>query len=167
MAYSLLPTGTLFLDEVANFRLTLQADYYARFKKAINGLAAHLASGRISAHLRHEPRPESRRGKGEFRLDFYHRMCARAATCHRCATAAGHSGLGAALLKANGQESENIEFRSCGPDFLKTRDYPGNIVNCVILVLRIAQRHVDRTITAGAIPEEDRSEHRCSTSRLA
>jgi transcriptional regulator with GAF, ATPase, and Fis domain len=160
-ALALAHKGTLFLDEVGELPLGLQAELLRavqeRAYKPVGSNTWRRADFRLVCATNRDLKKEE--ANGNFRLDFYHRIA-----CSHCHLPALRERRGDILPLARHFLNEALGADHAGfdpavEDYLVTRDYPGNIRELRHLVLRIARRHVGTgPITPGAIPEEDRAE---------
>jgi len=159
--FALAHKGTLFLDEVGELPLALQAELLRaiqeRSYKRVGSNTWNQVEFRLVCATNRDLKLEEE--KGNFRLDFYHRIACL--HCHLPSLRERRDDilpLARHFLKEV-TDSRDIDFDPTVQDFLITRDYPGNVRELRHLVLRIARRHVGPgPITAGAIPEKDRSE---------
>jgi transcriptional regulator with GAF, ATPase, and Fis domain len=154
--------GTLFLDEVGELPLGLQAELLRaiqeRSYKRVGSNAWQQAEFRLVCATNRDLKAEE--AKGNFRLDFYHRIAC--SHCHLPPLRDRREDilpLARHFLKETLGGGRKIDFDPVVQDFLQTRDYPGNVRELKHLVSRIGQRHAGPgPITAGAIPENDRAE---------
>jgi transcriptional regulator with GAF, ATPase, and Fis domain len=159
-ALALAHKGTLFLDEVGELPLALQAELLRavqeRSYKRVGSNTWQKSDFRLVCATNRNLREEE--GKGNFRFDFYHRIAC--SHCHLPPLRERREDilpLARHFLREGLKDRDDLDFDSAVQEFLLTREYPGNIRELRHLVLRIAQRHVGPgPITAGAIPEEDR-----------
>jgi transcriptional regulator with GAF, ATPase, and Fis domain len=160
-ALALAHKGTLFLDEVGELPLGLQAELLRavqeRSYKRVGSNTWQSADFRLVCATNRDLKAEE--AKGNFRLDFYHRIA-----CSQChlpplrERRADILPLARHFMNEAMPEGETTGFDSAVEEFLITRDYPGNVRELRHLVFRIARRHAGGgPVTAGAIPEEDRS----------
>lgn len=158
-AFALAHDGTLFLDEVGELPLTLQAQLLRvvqeRTYKKVGGNTWHHANFRlITATNRDLSRDVD---EGSFRRDFFHRIAAF--TCR---------------IPPLAQRPEDIlplvehfmaEIRSDGRktpldepvrEYILSRPYPGNVRELRQLIFRICKRHVGvGSVTVGDLPEDE------------
>jgi transcriptional regulator with GAF, ATPase, and Fis domain len=160
-AFALAHQGTLFLDEVGELPLSLQAELLRviqeRTYKRVGSHTWQQADFRlVCATNRDLPAEEAR---GNFRLDFFHRIAG--SHCHLPPLRDHREDilpLARHFLRQTGEHFADVDFDSDVQEMLVTRDYPGNIRELRQLVLRIARRHAGPgPITVGAVAEEDRS----------
>ena len=160
-AFALAHQGSLFLDEVGELPLSLQAELLRvvqeRTYKRVGSNTWQQADFRlVCATNRDLPAEEA---KGNFRLDFFHRIAS--SRCHLPPLRERREDilpLARYFLREASEDSADLDFAPDVQELLLTRDYPGNIRELRQLVLRIARRHAGPgPITVGAVPEEDRS----------
>jgi transcriptional regulator with GAF, ATPase, and Fis domain len=159
-AFALAHKGTLFLDEVGELPLTLQAELLRVVQeqkyKRVGGNSWQSTDFRlICATNRNLLELEA---QGDFRRDFYHRLAVW--TCQlpplHCRVEdipllARH------FLEKIYEGKEPPELDAVVSDYLIRRDYPGNVRELYQLIKRIAYHHVGNgLLTAGDIPESDR-----------
>lgn len=158
-AFALAERGTLFLDEVGELPLTMQAELLRvvqeRAYKRVGGNTWKQANFRlVCATNRNLPEEERR---GTFRRDLYHRLaswtCALPPLTDRredILPLVRH--FLRQILGGSPPEPDPVVR-----DYLLTRDYPGNVRELRQLVGRMACRHVgDGPITVGDLPPEER-----------
>ena len=158
-AFALADGGSLFLDEVGELPLSLQAELLRivqeRTYKRIGSNQWKSVNFRLVCATNRNLQEEQARGA--FRLDFYHRIASW--TCK--------------LPSLNERREDIIPLTECflrqmhapeeAPgldpavrDYLLLREYPGNVRDLRQLVTRMAKRHVGRgPITVGDIPEDE------------
>ncbi len=142
-AFALADRGTLFLDEVGELPLRLQAELLRAVQegtyKRVGGNAWQKTKFRLICATHRDIEAEAREGR--FRRDFYYRIPALA------------------------RHFMELQFKPRTPpaidgavlDLLLARDYPGNVRDLRHLIERIAYRHAgDGPITLGDVPEEER-----------
>jgi transcriptional regulator with GAF, ATPase, and Fis domain len=156
-AFALAENGTLFLDEVGELPLTLQAELLRmvqeRTYKRVGGNSWKKVDFRLVCATNRNLQEEKERGV--FRLDFYHRIaswiCKLPPLNER-----REDILPLAHYFLNQVGSETMELDSAVRDYLMLRNYPGNIRDLRQIVTRMAKRHVGRgPITVGDIPEDE------------
>jgi transcriptional regulator with GAF, ATPase, and Fis domain len=160
-AFALAHQGSLFLDEVGELPLSLQAELLRivqeRTYKRVGSNTWQQADFRLVCATNRDLRAEE--AKGNFRLDFFHRIAS--SHCHLPALRERREDilpLARHFLHEAVKESPDLDFAPDVQELLLTRDYPGNIRELRQLVLRMARRHAGPSpITMGAVPEEDRS----------
>jgi transcriptional regulator with GAF, ATPase, and Fis domain len=159
-AFALADGGILFLDEVGELPLNLQAELLRVIQegmyKRVGGNTWHTTDFRLISATNRDLAAEQQAGR--FRLDLYYRL---AAWQFR--------------LPPLRERREDIEPLARGflarsraggkvPDldpavraFLLSRDYPGNVRDLLKLVERISQRHVGAgPVSVGDVPDDDR-----------
>jgi transcriptional regulator with GAF, ATPase, and Fis domain len=151
-AFALADRGTLFLDEVGELPLRLQAELLRVVQegtyKRVGGNTWQKTKFRLVSATHRDLEEEM--SDGRFRRDFYYRIAAWSCT-----------------LPPLRERREDIpalarHFLHSPPDpavleLLISRDYPGNIRDLRHLCDRIDYRHVgDGPITLGEVPEEER-----------
>lgn len=160
-AFALAHQGTLFLDEVGELPLVLQAELLRvvqeRTYKRVGSNTWQQADFRLVCATNRDLRVEE--AKGNFRLDFFHRIAS--SRCHLPPLRERREDilpLARYFLRQAVENAADLDFASDVQELLLTRDYPGNIRELRQLVLRIARRHAGPgPITVGAVPEEDRA----------
>lgn len=158
-AFALADKGTLFLDEVGELSLELQAQLLRvvqehKFKRVGSNTWQRSDLRLVSATHRDL---EHGMANGSFRADFFYRIAG-----WRCRTLplrehkddilplAQH--FIAQLLPQRGE----MVIENAVREFLVTRDYPGNVRDLRQLVTRICHRHAGSgPITIGDIPQDD------------
>jgi transcriptional regulator with GAF, ATPase, and Fis domain len=159
--FALAHGGSLFLDEVGELPLGLQAELLRavqeRTYKRVGSNKWERTDFRLVCATNRDLKTEETRGN--FRLDFYHRIaCSR---CHLPPLRERREDilpLARHFLGQTLKESGELDFDPAVQDFLNTRDYPGNVRELGQLVRLIAQRHVGPgPITIGAVPPEERA----------
>ena len=158
-AFALADNGTLFLDEVGELPLNLQAELLRVTQehtyKRVGGNTWRQTDFRLVCATNRDLLAEQ--NQGTFRRDFYYRIASWG--CH---------------LPPLNERREDIPvltkhfIRQLCPDnppeadeavrqYLLTREYPGNVRDLKQLVTRIVRRHVGPgPLTAGDIPEDER-----------
>lgn len=160
--FALADKGTLFLDEVGELPLALQAELLRavqeRTYKRVGSNTWRQTEFRLVCATNRNLAAEE--AKGNFRLDFYHRIAC--SQCHLPPLRERREDilpLARHFLEKSGNDSRPLDFDPAVQDFLQSRHYPGNVRELRHLVARIAQRHVGPgPITPGAIPEADRNQ---------
>jgi transcriptional regulator with GAF, ATPase, and Fis domain len=157
--FALAHEGTLFLDEVGELPVALQAELLRaiqeRSYKRVGGNTWQQTDFRLVCATNRDLKAEEARGN--FRSDFYHRIaCAR---CHLPPLRERRADI-LPLARHFLQQvinDDQLDFDPVVKDFLLARDYPGNVRELRQLVQRMAVRHVGPgPVTLGAIPSEDR-----------
>ena len=167
-AFSLANKGTLFLDEVGELPLTLQAELLRVVQehtyKRVGGNAWQNTDFRLICATNRNLLEQEK--NGNFRRDFYHRLATW--TCHLpplrdrledIPLLAQHF-----LEKIhNGKDPPILD--DIVIEYLIQRDYPGNVREHYQLIKRIAYHHVGNgPITSGDIPECERPNNNCETT---
>lgn len=159
-AFALAHKGTLFLDEVGELPLTLQAELLRVVQeqtyKRVGGNAWQKTDFRLICATNRDLLEQEK--NGNFRRDFYHRL----ATWTFQLPALRHRADDIPLLSQyfleliyDGKEPPPLD--DVVLEYLKERDYPGNVREHFQLIKRIACHHVGTgPITSGDIPESDR-----------
>ena len=159
-AFALAHKGSLFLDEVGELPLRLQAELLRVVQehtyKRVGSNLWHKADFRLICATNRDLRAEEARGN--FRLDFFHRIaCCR---CHLPPLRERREDilpLARHFLRQALSGRADVDFSPDVQELLITRDYPGNARELRQLVERIARRHTGPgPVTLGAVPEEDR-----------
>jgi transcriptional regulator with GAF, ATPase, and Fis domain len=158
-AFAAADRGTLFLDEVGELPLPLQAELLRVVQegsfKRVGGDLWRSTSFRLVCATNRELRAEVLAGR--FRLDLYHRLAANTVTLPPLRERRSdilelfrHF-----LAEQTGRADMPIERTVAA--LLEQREYPGNVRDLRQLALRIAARHVGPgPITAGDVPDEER-----------
>ena len=161
-AFALADKGTLFLDEVGELSLTLQAELLRVIQdgtyKRVGGNTWRKTSFRlVCATNRDIARDEA---EGRFRRDLYFRIAAW--TCHLPPLRDRRDDI-VALAEHLVAEfmGRPLGLDPALRDFLQRRDYPGNVRDLKQLIGRLCARHVgDGPIGVGDIPETERPDVR-------
>ena len=152
--------GSLFLDEVGELPLRLQAQLLRvvqeHMYKRVGGNAWHRAEFRLVSATNRDLLQGIE--QGEFRSDLYHRI---ASWVFRIPPLRERRDdilpLARHFLRAQCPGTASCEFDLPVRDFLINRAYPGNVRDLRQLVTRIASRHVGPgPITLGDIPDAER-----------
>jgi transcriptional regulator with GAF, ATPase, and Fis domain len=159
-AFALADQGTLFLDEVGELPLSLQAQLLRavqeRTYKRVGSNVWQRTNFRLVCATHRDLREDV--AAGRFRADFYHRIASR--ICHLPPLRSRHEDilpLARHFLQALRPDEPPVEFDRAVKTFLMDRDYPGNVRELRQLIGRIGDRHVGPgPITAGDIPEHER-----------
>ncbi|MCI5145846.1 MAG: sigma-54-dependent Fis family transcriptional regulator, partial [Candidatus Electrothrix sp. AR3] len=159
-AFALADQGTLFLDEVGELPLSLQAQLLrvvqeGSFKRIGGNTWKNTAFRLVCATNRNL---EDAVKRGEFRHDLYHRIANWTFTlpplrdrCEDILPLVRH------FIHRYCQGYQDPELDSTVCNYLASREYTGNIRELKQLALRIMHRHVGPgLITAGDIPEGER-----------
>jgi transcriptional regulator with GAF, ATPase, and Fis domain len=160
-AFQLADQGTLFLDEVGELPLSLQAELLRvvqeRAFKPVGGNRWREVDFRLICATNRDLETEQQEHR--FRTDFYHRIatwvCRMPGLDERredIPLLAQH------FLNEHFSEDKAPELSPAVIDYLKSRHYPGNVRELRQRVLRMACRHVGSgPITLGDVPESDRN----------
>ncbi len=159
-AFALADKGTLFLDEVGELPLPLQAELLRvvqerTYKRVGGNQWKHTDFRLVCATNRDLTLEES---QGRFRRDFYYRIAAFTCTLPPLRErVADILPLARSFWKRLRPDDPVPEFDPSVRDYLLTRQYPGNVRDLKQLVARLCVRHVGTgPVTAGDIPEDDR-----------
>ena len=158
-AFALADKGTLFLDEVGELPLNLQAELLRviqeRTYKRVGGNSWHKTDFRLVCATNRNLFEEQSRDR--FRRDFYYRIASW--TCHLAPLSERREDI-LVLAKhfiAQLRPDDPPELDDAVREYFLTREYPGNVRDLKQLVVRILQHHVGPgAITAGDIPELER-----------
>ena len=159
-AFALADRGTLFLDEVGELPLALQAQLLRAvqertYKRVGSNVWQHTSFRLICATHRDLCGDVD---AGRFRADFFHRIASR--ICHLPPLRERREDvlpLARHFLRELHPGDAPPEFDRAVASFLVNRDYPGNVRELKQLIGRIGDRHVGPgAITAGDIPENER-----------
>ncbi len=159
-AFALAHKGTLFLDEVGELPLTLQAELLRVVQekkyKRVGGNSWQTTDFRLICATNRNLLEQER--EGNFRRDFYHRLATW--TCHLPPLASRVEDiplLARHFLTKIFDDREPPELDDAVSEYLVSRDYPGNVRELYQLIKRIAYQHIGNgLITSGDIPECDR-----------
>ena len=157
-AFALADRGTLFLDEVGDLPLPLQAQLLRaiqeRTYKRLGGNDWERADFRLVC-ASHRDLAEAVR-RGEFRHDLYHRIATW--TFELPALAERREDIPALVRHFVGQVPGAVRIDAAVEHYLAQRAYPGNIRELRNTVQRLLDRSPgDGTISVGQIPEDERS----------
>lgn len=167
-AFALADSGTLFLDEVGELPLNLQAELLRviqeRTYKRVGGNSWQKTDFRLVCATNRNLFEEQ--AKDRFRRDFYYRIASW--TCHlpRLYERREDILVLARHFISQLRPDEPPELDDAVRQYLLEREYPGNVRDLKQLVTRMIQHHVGPgAITAGDIPEIERpcggrSDHR-------
>ena len=159
-AFALADKGTLFLDEVGELPLPLQAQLLRAVQehsyKRVGGNAWQTTDFRLICATNKNLRETVQ--QGEFRHDLYHRIATWPITLpplrerrQDILLLARH------FMQQLRPDREARELDPCVQQYLVQRDYPGNVRELRQVVARMLDRHVGcGPITVGDIPEDDR-----------
>lgn len=159
-AFALAHQGSLFLDEVGELSLGLQAELLRvvqeRSYKRVGSNNWQQADFRLVCATNRDLQAEE--AKGNFRLDFFHRIAS--SRCHLPPLRERRADilpLARYFLREAVKDPPGLDFAPEVQELLLTRDYPGNIRELRQLVLRIAHRHAGPgPVTVGSVPPDDR-----------
>ncbi len=159
-AFALANEGTLFLDEVGELGLTLQAELLRvvqeRTYKRVGSNTWHQVNFRLVCATNRDLLAEE--AKGRFRRDLYFRIASW--TCSLPPLRERQEDvlpLARHFLKEVFNSGPVPDFDPAVRDYLLTREYPGNVRELRQLTHRIAKRHVgEGPITLGDLPEDER-----------
>jgi transcriptional regulator with GAF, ATPase, and Fis domain len=158
-AFGLAHRGTLFLDEVGDLPLNLQAELLRvvqeRTYKPVGSNVWKKVDFRLICATNRNL--EEERARGTFRLDLYHRL---ASWTFKLPSLNERREdiipLTHHFLREIQSKGEIAELDSAVRDYLLLRNYPGNVRDLRQLVTRMAKRHVGTgPITVGDIPEDE------------
>lgn len=167
-AFSLAHKGTLFLDEVGELPLLLQAELLrvvqeGKYKRVGGNSWQNTDFRLICATNRNLLEQEK---QGNFRRDFYHRLATW--TCQLPPLrdrVEDIPRLARHFLAKIYDKKEPPELADAVSEYLIRRDYPGNIRELYQLIKRIAYQHLgDGPITSGSIPESERPKNDLETT---
>ena len=158
-AFALADKGTLFLDEVGELPLTLQAELLRvvqeRTYKRVGGNAWQKTDFRLVCATNRNLLDEQ--SQGRFRRDFYYRIASW--TCHLpslderrgdVAVLAKHF-----ITQLCPQDPPDLD--EAVRQYLMARQYPGNVRDLKQLVTRMVQHHVGPgPLTVGDVPDDER-----------
>jgi transcriptional regulator with GAF, ATPase, and Fis domain len=159
-AFAAADSGMLFLDEVGELPLPLQAQLLRVVQegtyKRVGGNVWHRTAFRlVCATNRNLPQAIER---GEFRNDLYYRI---ASWVFRVPSLQERPEdilpLARHFLRVFQPDNPDLEFDAAVRHYLLSRTYPGNVRDLRQLIARISSRHVGPgPITAGDIPVDER-----------
>lgn len=159
-AFALADSGTLFLDEVGELPLALQAELLRviqeRVYKRVGSNTWRQVNFRLVCATNRNLIEEEARGA--FRRDFYYRIANWTfALPPLRARRQDILPLSRHFLQQMSGHTPPPEPDAAVRDYLLTRDYPGNIRELRHLVTRMLSRHVgDGPLTVGDVPPEER-----------
>lgn len=160
-AFSLADGGTLFLDEVGELPLLLQAELLRVVQekryKPVGGNAWKNTDFRLICATNRDLREQERQGR--FRSDLYHRIatwtCSLPPLRDRTEDIIPLAEYFLSMTERSGAEPPALDETVA--EYLRRRDYPGNVRELYQLVRRIVCRSAGADmITCGDIPESDR-----------
>ncbi len=158
-AFALADKGTLFLDEVGELPLNLQAELLRvvqeRTYKRVGGNTWHKTDFRLVCATNRNLLDEQ--SQGRFRRDFYYRIASW--TCH-LPSLDERSGDIAVLARHFINQlcpQDPPELDEAVRQYLMARQYPGNVRDLKQLVTRMVQHHVGPgPLTVGDVPDDER-----------
>jgi transcriptional regulator with GAF, ATPase, and Fis domain len=158
-AFGLADRGSLFLDEVGDLPLNLQAELLRvvqeRTYKRVGSNTWRKIDFRLICATNRNLEEEKKRGA--FRLDLYHRIASW--TCKLPSLNDRREDiipLTQHFLREIQSKDEIPDLDPAVRDYLLLRNYPGNVRDLRQLVTRMARRHVGKgPITVGDIPEDE------------
>jgi transcriptional regulator with GAF, ATPase, and Fis domain len=159
-AFALADGGTLFLDEVGELPLPLQAELLrvvqeGSYKRVGSSRWLH-ASFRLVCATNRDLLAEQLGGR--FRRDFYYRIAGWACRLPSLRERRADIPVLTQYFLDQLGNGERLAIDEPLTDYLRTRDYPGNVRDLRQLVGRLHHHHVgDGPITAGALPPEERA----------
>jgi transcriptional regulator with GAF, ATPase, and Fis domain len=159
-AFALADRGTLFLDEVGELPLRLQAELLRAVQegtyKRVGGNTWQRTKFRLICATHRDIENEAKAGR--FRRDFYYRIAAWTCTLPPLRDRRDDiPALARHFLQLKFKQRAPPPIESAVLDLLLSREYPGNVRDLQHLIERIAYRHVgDGAITLGDVPEEER-----------
>ncbi|MBC7888373.1 MAG: sigma-54-dependent Fis family transcriptional regulator [Ferruginibacter sp.] len=160
-AFALANRGTLFLDEIGDLYLPLQAGLLRVIQegtyKKVGGNAWQKTNFRLVCATHRNLRKQVEVNR--FRQDLFYRIADVEFNLPALRERREDIPLLANyFFKQFSKEKNTVEFDQQVMDFLKQREYPGNIRELRQLVQRIALRHVrHKKITIGELPPEERT----------
>jgi DNA-binding NtrC family response regulator len=163
-AFAMANGGSLFLDEVGDLPLTLQAELLRVIQegtyKPVGSNKWNKTNFRLICATNRDLFEEESHGR--FRRDFYYRIAAW--TCRMPPLSERRediSMLAAHFLSQLRPDVDQDQLDAAVSEFLANREYPGNVRDLRQLIARLATRHVGPgPITAGDVPSEERSGER-------
>jgi transcriptional regulator with GAF, ATPase, and Fis domain len=159
-AFALADGGILFLDEVGELPLNLQAELLRVIQegmyKRVGGNTWHTTDFRLISATNRDLAAEQEAGR--FRLDLYYRIAAWQFRLPALRERREDIEPLARNFLARSQAGGAVPgFDPAVRAFLLSRDYPGNVRDLLKLVERISQRHVGAgPVTVGDVPDDDR-----------
>lgn len=159
-AFALADSGTLFLDEVGELPVELQAQLLRVVQektfKRVGGNSWHKTDFRMVCATNRELLHEVKEGK--FRTDLYYRIAAWKCRLPPLSERVEDIiPLARHFMRQNNARHEVPEISKPVEEYLLMRAYPGNVRDLKQLVTRIMYRHMgEGPVTVGNIPEEER-----------
>jgi len=161
-AFALANGGTLFLDEIGDLQRTLQSQLLRviqeRSFKRVGGNHWQKTEFRLVCATNKNLQGEVDRGS--FRADLYYRLAGRTFQLPSlCERPEDIPVLARFFLQQLVTEGDAPSFDRSVQDYLRERDYPGNVRELKQVVARMLHRHVGSgPISIGDVQEEDRTE---------
>ncbi len=159
-AFALADKGTLFLDEVGDLPMTLQAELLrvvqeGTYKRV--GSSRWLRTGfRLVCATNRDLIAEQDRGT--FRRDFYYRIAGWTCSLPSLRDRRGDIPVLAQHFLDELGGKDHLELDEALIEYLTRREYPGNVRELRQLVSRLSHHHVgEGPITAGALPLDERA----------
>jgi transcriptional regulator with GAF, ATPase, and Fis domain len=158
-AFAQADRGTLFLDEVGELPLGLQAELLRvvqehTYKRVGSNTWQQTSFRLVCATNRNLQQEEAR---GHFRRDFYYRIAGCTCTLPPLRERPGDILPLARHFLSQLRAEEQPALDDAVREYLVQRDYPGNVRDLRQLITRISYRHVGSgPITVGDIPAEER-----------
>ena len=168
-AFALVDGGILFLDEVGELPLNLQAELLRVIQegmyKRVGGNTWHTTDFRLISATNRDLAAEQEAGR--FRLDLYYRIAAWQFRLPPLRERREDiEPLARSFLDRSRAGGKVPDFDPAVRAFLLSREYPGNVRDLLKLVERISQRHVGNgPVSVGDVPDDDRPP--ASTTRPA
>jgi transcriptional regulator with GAF, ATPase, and Fis domain len=159
-AFALADRGTLFLDEVGELPLPLQAELLRviqeRTYKRVGGNQWRSSQFRLVCATNRDLYQEQ--AEGRFRPDLYYRLAGWVGRLPPLRERPGDILAGAQCFAKQLRPNEAVlDFDDAVRDYLLQGTYPGNMRELKQLVGRLLSRHVGPgPVTVGAIPEDER-----------
>jgi transcriptional regulator with GAF, ATPase, and Fis domain len=159
-AFATADGGSLFLDEVGELPMRLQAQLLRvvqeRTYKRVGGNAWHRTAFRLVSATNRDLLQGIE--SGEFRRDLYHRIASWVIRIPPLRERRDDIlPLARHVLRALRPDAPSLDFDAPVRDYLMNRTYPGNVRDLRQLVTRIVSRHVGPgPITLGDIPDDER-----------
>jgi transcriptional regulator with GAF, ATPase, and Fis domain len=159
-AFALADRGTLFLDEVGELPLSLQAELLRvtqeRVYKRVGSNTWKQANFRLICATNRDLLNEEARGT--FRRDFYYRIATWSCVLPSLAERREDIiPLTRHFLRQLCSDTRAPEPDGTVREYLLTRDYPGNVRDLRQLIVRMMSRHVgDGPLTVGDLPPSER-----------
>ena len=158
-AFALAHRGTLFLDEVGELSLPIQAQLLRvvqehQYKRLGSN---HWQSSKFRLVCATHRDLEAAVADGRFRADLYYRIAGWQCTTPPLRERGDDILTLAQHFVSQFDPGATVEFDPAVREYLLARDYPGNVRDLRQTVARLWQRHVGNgPITVGAVPEKER-----------